>query len=51
MNIEDIKKSSERKSIICSVRITPKQFKFMKENDISLTLLVSNTFKELMKFD
>lgn len=49
MEIKNIQKNPERKSVVMTIRTTKNGSKFMKDNDISPTLLFNEALKELMK--
>ena len=49
MDIQNIQKTKERKSIALALRSYPSYCKWMKDNNISPTALFNEAVKELMK--
>ncbi len=49
MNMKDVKNTpkSERKSIVLSVRVTPKGLEFLKANQISISRICDCAMEEL----
>ncbi len=49
MNIKDVKNTPklERKSVVLSVRVTPKELEFLKDNQISISKICNCALKEL----